>query len=104
LTWFDRTGKPAGTLGEPGEFWSVDFSPDHKRVAVTLRDQNDDIWIYDVARALPTRITVSPAAERTGRPVRSCLLRRVVSGDIILLPSKAPPGCFLGASSRSKWT
>jgi dipeptidyl aminopeptidase/acylaminoacyl peptidase len=64
LTWFDRSGKPAGTLGEPGEFWSVDFSPDHKRVAVTLRGQNDDIWIYDVARALPTRITVSPAAER----------------------------------------
>jgi hypothetical protein len=64
LTWFDRSGKPVGTLGDAGEIWSVDFSPDRKRVAVTLRGQNDDIWIYDVARGLPTRFTFSPASER----------------------------------------
>jgi Tol biopolymer transport system component len=64
LTWFDRSGKPVGTLGDAGELWSVDFSPDRKRVAVTVRGQNDDIWIYDVARGLATRFTFSPAAER----------------------------------------
>jgi serine/threonine protein kinase/Tol biopolymer transport system component len=64
LTWFDRSGKPVGTLGDPGEIWSVDFSPDRKSVAVTLRGQNDDIWIYEVARGLATRFTFSPASER----------------------------------------
>ncbi len=64
LTWFDRSGKQVGTLGDPGDFWSVEFSRDRNRVAVGLRGQNDDIWIYDVARGLPTRFTFSPAAER----------------------------------------
>jgi dipeptidyl aminopeptidase/acylaminoacyl peptidase len=64
LTWFDRSGKPVGTLGEPGEIWSVDFSPDRKRVAITVRGPNDDIWIYDVVRGFASRLTTSPAAER----------------------------------------
>jgi Tol biopolymer transport system component len=65
LTWFDRSGKPLGTLGDAGFFWSVEFSPDRKRVAVCLGRENDDVWIYDVQRGLRTRFTFSPAAERT---------------------------------------
>ncbi len=64
LTWFNRGGKLAGTLGDPGEIFSVEFSPDRKCAAVTLRSQNDDIWIYDVGRGLPTRFTFGPAEER----------------------------------------
>jgi serine/threonine protein kinase/Tol biopolymer transport system component len=64
LTWYDRRGKPVGILGDPGAFWSVEFSPDHKSLAVTLRGQSDDIWIYDVARGVPTRFTSSQAANR----------------------------------------
>jgi Tol biopolymer transport system component/predicted Ser/Thr protein kinase len=64
LTWFDRSGKPVGTLGDAGDFWSLDFSPDRKSVAVTRLDQNQDIWLYDTARGLATRFTFSPAAER----------------------------------------
>jgi Tol biopolymer transport system component/tRNA A-37 threonylcarbamoyl transferase component Bud32 len=64
LIWFDRSGKALGPLGDPGEFLSVEFSPDRKKVAVTLRGQDDDIWIYDVARGLPTRFTYSQRMER----------------------------------------
>jgi Tol biopolymer transport system component len=65
MTWFDRNGKPIGTVGDPREFFGVmTFSPDRKYVAVTLRGQNDDIWIYDVARGVPTRLTSGPAANR----------------------------------------
>jgi dipeptidyl aminopeptidase/acylaminoacyl peptidase len=65
LTWFDRGGKPVGALGEVGLFWSVEFSPDRNRVAVGLAGPgDDDIWIYDVQRGIPTRFTFSPAAER----------------------------------------
>jgi Tol biopolymer transport system component len=63
LTWFDRTGKPVGTLGDAGEFWSVEFSPDRKSVAVS-RLGDKDIWIYDVARGLAMRLAISPAVDR----------------------------------------
>jgi serine/threonine protein kinase len=64
LTWFDRSGKQVGALGDVSDIWSLEFSPDRNRVAVGLRGQNDDVWIYDVARGLPTRFTFSPAEER----------------------------------------
>ena len=38
LTWFDRTGKQIGMLGEPAQYGDVRLSPDEKRVAVTIRD------------------------------------------------------------------
>jgi Tol biopolymer transport system component len=87
LTWFDRTGKPMGTLGDPGDFWSVDFSPDRKRVAVTLLGPNTDIWIYDVARGLPTRFTTSPASERNpvwSRDGRSIIYYSDAKGNLDL--------------------
>ncbi len=60
LTWFDRTGKRSGTLGEPGDFQVVDFSPDRKNLAVTIFDPANrtfDTWLYDVARGIRTRFT-----------------------------------------------
>lgn len=47
LTWFDRPGKPMGTLGEAGNVFSMHFSPDRKNVAVVLVGQTSDLWIYD---------------------------------------------------------
>jgi Tol biopolymer transport system component len=64
LTWFDRRGKPVGTLGDAGDFWALEFSPDRKNVAVSRLGPNNDIWIFDTARGLPTRFTFSPAEER----------------------------------------
>jgi Tol biopolymer transport system component/tRNA A-37 threonylcarbamoyl transferase component Bud32 len=64
LLWFDREGKPAGSVGEPGPFVSPAISPDGKRVAVTIADSaNTDIWIYDLARATKTRLTFDPSTE-----------------------------------------
>jgi eukaryotic-like serine/threonine-protein kinase len=62
LTWFDRTGKPMGTLGEPGNVFSLEFSPDRKSVAVLL-GQDSDLWIYD-AGGLRTRLTFDPGVAR----------------------------------------
>ncbi|WP_410970986.1 hypothetical protein, partial [Salmonella sp. SAL04269] len=48
LTWFDRTGRSLGTIGEPAEFTTVEISPDQKSVAASVNDAgNRDIWIYD---------------------------------------------------------
>jgi len=66
LTWFDRTGKPVGTIGEPRQFFHIELSPDRKTLAATsAAGGNLDLWTYDLARGLSTRLTFDPAAEVT---------------------------------------
>jgi len=66
LTWFDRTGKTMGTVGEPRQYYHIELSPDGKRLAATSAGAgNLDLWTYDLARGLPTRLTFDPAAEVT---------------------------------------
>jgi len=71
LTWFDRSGKPTGTLGQAANFQYIELSPDRRSLAARVIDPtgNVDIWIYDVARGLPTRFTFDPAVE--GEPIWS---------------------------------
>jgi Tol biopolymer transport system component len=68
LTWFDRAGKVIGVLGGPANYNTVNLSPDGKRAAVSLRDAsgNQDVWLIDVARNIPTRLTFDPADEALG--------------------------------------
>jgi len=68
LTWFDRTGKQIGMLGDPAAYGDLELSPDGKRASVSIPDQAGrarDIWVYDVARSLRTRFTFDPADETT---------------------------------------
>jgi len=68
LTWFDRTGKPAGTVGMPGSYFNVRLSPDGRRVAVDQTNVNargGDIWIHEPARGASTRLTFDPSAHVT---------------------------------------
>ena len=67
LTWFDRSGKQIGVLGNPAPYSSLALSPDGMRAAVSIWDQvvrTRDIWVYDVARGLRTRFTSDPASEQ----------------------------------------
>jgi Tol biopolymer transport system component len=60
LTWFDRTGKPAGALGPPGHTYGPSISPDGKMVAVDRLDPRSgsgDIWLYDLTRGTTARFT-----------------------------------------------
>jgi eukaryotic-like serine/threonine-protein kinase len=64
LTWFDRSGKAVGTLGEPddNDLLNPTISPDGRRVAVDrLVQGNRDIWILDGSRM--TRLTFDPSVE-----------------------------------------
>lgn len=64
LVWFDRTGKQVGMLGDPATQADIALSPDGKRASVSISDgKQRDIWAYDVARGLRTRITFDPADE-----------------------------------------
>jgi Tol biopolymer transport system component len=65
LTWFDRSGKTIGTIGDRADFGDVEISPDGKRATVSELDPGTgrDIWIFDLARGIPTRFTSDPADE-----------------------------------------
>ena len=71
LTWFDRTGKPSGVVGSPGKLSWASLSPDGSRVAIDHEDTSDaaDIWLHDVKRGTPSRLTFGPPSSR--RPVWS---------------------------------
>ena len=66
LTWFDRTGKVLGTVGEQGGFYDVDLSPDEKKLAVVdANTSTATIWIHDLDSKLKTRLSFSPGTHRT---------------------------------------
>jgi Tol biopolymer transport system component len=66
LEWVDRDGKPVGTLGEPGRYGQIVLSPDGERVAAEIADSEGryDLWVFDVARGVPSRLTTDPANDR----------------------------------------
>jgi serine/threonine protein kinase len=60
LLWLDREGNPVDTVGQPAPYRDVAISPDGNRVAYQLLDrltQSDEIWVYDLQRNVPTRLT-----------------------------------------------
>ncbi|MBI3666259.1 MAG: PD40 domain-containing protein [Acidobacteria bacterium] len=72
LVWFDRGGKPLGTVGPPSQNFALALSPDGKRVAVQRNDPqtgNGDIWLLELARGGVSRFTFDPAND--GGPVWS---------------------------------
>ncbi|HMG17808.1 MAG TPA: protein kinase, partial [Gemmatimonadales bacterium] len=64
LVWIDRLGKEE-SLGVPERPYVYPrLSPDGSRIAVTVNDQEQDIWIWDVGRKTLRRFTIDPAEER----------------------------------------
>jgi Tol biopolymer transport system component len=63
--WFDRQGKPIGSLGPSSTYNGLSLSPDGKRVAVEDigASGNWDIWMIDPARAVSTRFTFDPGQD-----------------------------------------
>jgi eukaryotic-like serine/threonine-protein kinase len=62
LLWFDRSGKQIGETGTPGDYSEVSLSPDGSKLAITAAEpvtRNRDIWVYDLARGIKTRLTFS---------------------------------------------
>ncbi len=66
MAWFDRSGKPLGTAGPRGRFFNPELSPDAKQVAFQQQDLqtgNIDVWVLDLARGEPRRLTFDPAPD-----------------------------------------
>jgi serine/threonine-protein kinase len=58
----DRQGRSFPLREEPDRYGSPRFSPDGRRVAVTV-DEPPDIWVYEVERRAMTRLTFDPGAD-----------------------------------------
>jgi len=57
LIWVERNGKQIGAVAGLDAYNSPAISPDGKRIAYTLQSSGWDIWIYEIARGLKTRLT-----------------------------------------------
>ena len=63
LVWVDRRGREEPLNAPPCPYFDPRLSPDGTRVALDSSDQEDDIWIFDLARESLRRLTFGPAIE-----------------------------------------
>src|SRR5262249_20924291 len=65
LVWVDRQGHEEAIKAAPAHAYiSPRLSPDGTRVAVEIRDQENDIWVFDFARETLTRVTFAPGLDQ----------------------------------------
>ena len=63
LVWVDRQGREEPLKAPPRAYLYPRLSPDGTRVALDVRDQESDIWIWDFAREALTRFTFDPGPD-----------------------------------------
>ena len=91
LTWYDRSGKELGRVGEVGILANPSLSPDGHRVAFDVADpkaKNIDVWIHDLPHDASTRFTFDPAEETTGvwsRDGKTIAYRSAAKAEVLRL-------------------
>jgi serine/threonine-protein kinase len=65
LVWVDRQGQEEAIKVPPRAYTYARLSPDGTRVALDARDQQNDIWIWDLARGGLLRLTTDPGMNRS---------------------------------------
>lgn len=65
LVRIDRQGRIETLLATPQAFTQPKLSPNGQRLAVTIRGDNDDVWLYHLGRGTLTRLTVDPGEDET---------------------------------------
>ncbi len=97
LTWFDREGNADGTIGEAEKYDFISLSPDDRFLAVTMQtadSSQNDIWVFDIARNIGSRLTFSDANDLA--PVWSPDGTRIAFGsNRIDETGKASPGIYV---------
>ena len=64
VVWVDRNGGTRPLWEERGSYANPRLSPDGNRLSLTvLRNNNWDIWVYDIERGVSTRLTFEESVE-----------------------------------------
>ena len=79
LVWVDRQGREEPVAAPPRDYVQPRISPDGTRVVLDVRDQEDDLWIWDLVRETPTRFTFDPGQD--WYPVWTPDSQRIVFGS-----------------------
>ncbi|MEE8367224.1 MAG: protein kinase [Thermoanaerobaculia bacterium] len=78
LQWVDREGELLEAVGDSGDIYATDLSPDGRWLAMQMRTDSgadDDIWVRDLVRGVTSRFTfnegrdVSPVWTPDGRSI-----------------------------------
>ena len=65
LVWVDRQGHEEAIRGVPlRSYVNPRLSPDETRVALDVRDQENDIWIWEFGRGTFARLTIDPGVDQ----------------------------------------
>jgi dipeptidyl aminopeptidase/acylaminoacyl peptidase len=77
LAWFDRSGRPIGTVGAPGpnQAQGPRIAPDGKYVALAHGSTGGEIWVTRLADGTTRRLTLEPGA---GEPIWSSDASRIL--------------------------
>ena len=65
LVWVDRQGRETPIPAPPRAYAYPRLSPDGTRIAASGQDQEQDLWLWDLARNTLTRLTFEPGADST---------------------------------------
>jgi serine/threonine-protein kinase len=55
--WVDGEGREQALIEKPQTYWTPRLSPDGKRLAVAIQNENFDIWTYEIANGAFKRLT-----------------------------------------------
>jgi eukaryotic-like serine/threonine-protein kinase len=70
LFWFDRSGKKLSTVAESSGAFDMRLAPDAEKVAYSKGNPNGDIWVQELKRDVPMRLTFDTSVDK-GAPVWS---------------------------------
>jgi hypothetical protein len=64
LLWVDRSGQQLGVAAAAANYGGIRLSPDEKSITFSRADEaNVDVWVLDLVRGVPSRITFDPAVD-----------------------------------------
>jgi len=63
LVWVSRQGREEPIGAPPRTYAFPRLSPDGTRLALDIREQENDIWIWDLGRRTLTRLTFDPGVD-----------------------------------------
>jgi len=86
ITWVDRTGRETAIAAPARNYFYARISPDGSRLSLDSRDEEEDIWIWDLKRETPARLTDTRGADQYGlwMPDHRLVFASAVTGRIEL--------------------